>query len=93
MTSGLRSKILSDSLLVLCTTALAYTLDNYHYQSDVVIVDEAGQLTEPDAVLAIAPQDKIKLLILAGDEMQLPPLSSPAQPEQDPLPTSSPSLS
>ena len=82
---SLRSKILGDCLLVLCTTAVAYTLDNYQYQADVVIVDEAGQLTEPDAMLAIVPQEKIKLLILAGDEMQLLPVVKSSSSRTSPL--------
>jgi len=40
--------------------------------SEILVVDEAGQLIEPEFLIAIKPS--IKLMVFAGDPKQLPPL-------------------
>lgn len=41
---------------------------------DELIVDEAGQMTIPVALMAMMPSTRVRKIILAGDHKQLPPI-------------------
>ncbi|MET0647290.1 MAG: AAA domain-containing protein [Pyrinomonadaceae bacterium] len=49
---------------------------------DVVLVDEASQMRLPDALVAFGASKRESNIILAGDDMQLPPIIHGAYPEE-----------
>ncbi|HEX8337424.1 MAG TPA: ATP-binding protein, partial [Pyrinomonadaceae bacterium] len=49
---------------------------------DVVLVDEASQMRLPDALVAFGASRQHSNIILAGDDMQLPPIIHGAYPEE-----------
>ncbi|MCB9362779.1 IGHMBP2 family helicase [Candidatus Woesearchaeota archaeon] len=71
---GVRRKVMKgciDSASVICTTnttAGSHHLDGITF--DAVLIDEAGQSTEPSCLIPIS---KAKKVILVGDHKQLPP--------------------
>lgn len=71
---SLRKKVLADVLLVFGTTWVASTLDKLGFNAEACILDEAAQLSEPDAVVVLHNQRKLNLVVFAGDEIQLPPV-------------------
>ncbi|GAB7322754.1 hypothetical protein MBLNU13_g05333t2 [Cladosporium sp. NU13] len=60
--------------LIFCTCYVASDLHRRNVQADVVILDEAAQASEPDAIVSLSEQRKVCLVILAGDEQQLGPV-------------------
>jgi DNA replication ATP-dependent helicase Dna2 len=62
---------LEDAPVVAATTATCGSRVLREDDFDVTIVDEAGQLTEPDAFAAVALADRF---VLVGDHQQLPPV-------------------
>ena len=72
-TSGI-SKLIADKLIfaVTSTSATKHTLlVSSKLSFDYCVVDEAGQLTEPEV---LGPISKCKKFVLVGDNHQLPPL-------------------
>ncbi|CAI4228174.1 unnamed protein product [Auanema sp. JU1783] len=73
----LKRKILSelhtkrDVIFSTIGSSAIYMLENYTWHPDVVIIDEAGQCTEPSVLPAIS---RARRCVLVGDEMQLPPV-------------------
>lgn len=78
-------KVIDDTLFVVATTFAASSLTGLGFRADVCIIDEAAQATEPDALCALHEQPNIRLLVLSGDEMQLPPLVKSLQARSNPL--------
>jgi DNA replication ATP-dependent helicase Dna2 len=70
-TEELKEEILSYSVYASTTTSAVATLVFDNVDFDSVIVDEAGQMTEPSslAVITLAPK-----FLLFGDDKQLPPI-------------------
>ena len=66
-----RSLALTDSPVVAATTAACGSRVMRSQEFDVVIVDEASQLTEPDALAAANLGSRF---VLVGDHQQLPPV-------------------
>lgn len=77
MTSIIRdltTRVCKDCKIIFCTTAVAATLHETGFKATVVVLDEAAQVSEPDAFASVMEQREIALVLLAGDEMQLPPV-------------------
>lgn len=88
MTSIIRdltTRVCKDSKIIFCTTAVATTLHETGFKATVVILDEAAQVSEPDAIASVMEQRDIALVMLAGDEMQLPPVIKSATSQTNPL--------
>jgi len=66
-----RARALREAPVVGATTATASSRQLRTQDFDVAVVDEAGQLTEPDALAPIARADRF---VLVGDHRQLPPV-------------------
>jgi DNA replication ATP-dependent helicase Dna2 len=66
-----RARGLREAPVVAATTATASSRHLRTQEFDVAVVDEAGQLTEPDALAPIARADRF---VLVGDHRQLPPV-------------------
>jgi DNA replication ATP-dependent helicase Dna2 len=62
---------LADAQVVAATTATCGSRVMREQSFDVALVDEAGQLTEPDALAAVTLADRF---VLVGDHQQLPPV-------------------
>jgi len=67
----LKSTILSYQVFACTTTSAVTTLIFDNIKFDVVIVDEAGQMTEPSTLTVIEMGEKF---LLFGDDKQLPPI-------------------
>jgi DNA replication ATP-dependent helicase Dna2 len=67
----LKDEILSKNVFASTTTSAMSTLIFDNIKFDVVIVDEAGQMTEPATLTVITFADKF---LLFGDDKQLPPI-------------------
>ena len=80
-------KVCDTMLLVALTTFASSALARINYFADVVAIDEAAQATEPDAVNVLLEQTKVKLVILAGDVKQLPPIVKSLQAKSNPWAT------
>jgi regulator of nonsense transcripts 1 len=74
-------------LLVAPTTFASSALVRINYFADVIAIDEAAQVTDPDAVNVLIDQTKVKLVILAGDIDQLPPVVKSLQARSNPWAT------
>jgi DNA replication ATP-dependent helicase Dna2 len=68
---GERARMLREAPVVAATTATASSRHLRTQEFDVAVIDEAGQLTEPDALAPIARADRF---VLVGDHRQLPPV-------------------
>ncbi|WP_158854526.1 AAA domain-containing protein [Halorhabdus sp. CUG00001] len=66
-----RATTLTDAPVVAATTATCGSRIMREQDFDVAVVDEAGQLTEPGALAAVARADRF---VLVGDHQQLPPV-------------------
>ena len=66
-----RAATLSDAPVVAATTATCGSRIMREQAFDVAVIDEAGQLTEPGALAAVARADRF---VLVGDHQQLPPV-------------------
>ncbi len=62
---------LREAPLVAATTTTCGSREARELEFDVAVVDEASQLTEPDALAAITRADRV---VLVGDHCQLPPV-------------------
>ena len=58
---------------VLYSTLIGSVASNLAYSVGSVIVDEAGQATEPEALVSLNRATSKSFLVLVGDHMQLPP--------------------
>ncbi|QGN06471.1 AAA family ATPase [Halorhabdus sp. CBA1104] len=66
-----RATTLTDAPVVAATTATCGSRIMREQDFDVAVIDEAGQLTEPGALAAVARADRF---VLVGDHQQLPPV-------------------
>ncbi|WP_181686532.1 AAA domain-containing protein [Halorhabdus salina] len=66
-----RAATLTDAPVVAATTATCGSRIMREQEFDVAVIDEAGQLTEPGALAAVARADRF---VLVGDHQQLPPV-------------------
>ncbi|WP_136688026.1 AAA domain-containing protein [Halorhabdus amylolytica] len=66
-----RAAELTDASVVAATTATCGSRVMREQAFDVAVIDEAGQLTEPGALAAVARADRF---VLVGDHQQLPPV-------------------
>jgi len=66
-----RAAELTDAPVVAGTTATCGSRIMREQDFDVAVIDEAGQLTEPGALAAVARADRF---VLVGDHQQLPPV-------------------
>lgn len=80
-------KVCNTMLLVAPTTFASSALARINYFADVIATDEAAQVTDPDAVNVLLDQTKVKLVILAGDSKQLPPVVKSFQARSNPWAT------
>ncbi|KAI9345722.1 P-loop containing nucleoside triphosphate hydrolase protein [Pilaira anomala] len=77
-------QVLREADVIFCTLNGAGCAQLEDRRFDVLIIDEAGQATEPDCWIPILKADKI---ILCGDHLQLPPtVMSMSDKVQDPKP-------
>lgn len=67
----LRDDMLTNQVFASTTTSAVTTLVFDHVKFDYIIVDEAGQMTEPSTLTVINFADKF---LLFGDDKQLPPI-------------------
>jgi len=67
------SKVLDQTDILASTTTMAGNLIIKNTEFDTIILDEAGQISEPTALNSLL---KGKKYILVGDHMQLPPISN-----------------
>ncbi|WP_256684973.1 AAA domain-containing protein [Halococcus qingdaonensis] len=74
-----RARELSEAPVVAATTASCGSRVLRETEFDVALVDEAGQLTEPATLAALALADRF---VLVGDHQQLPPVVQSADTEQ-----------
>ena len=84
VTDPLRARLILKSAEVIAATttkAGSYLLQNFQF--DTVIIDEAGQITEPSALIPLVKGERF---ILVGDHQQLPPIQIGAldEPPSDP---------
>lgn len=61
---SLSKKVFDDALLVFGTTWVASTLYKLGFNAEACILDEAAQLSEPDAVVVLHNQRKLNLVVL-----------------------------
>ena len=66
-----RAEELTDAPVVAATTATCGSRIMREQDFDVAVIDEAGQLTEPGALAAVARAERF---VLVGDHQQLPPV-------------------
>ncbi|KAK5720623.1 hypothetical protein LTR15_006583 [Elasticomyces elasticus] len=71
----MRNKILATAKIVGCTAFVATTLANTDCEPDMLIFDEAGQVTDTDLMVALLGNiTRLKKVILGGDPAQVPPV-------------------
>ncbi|EGX48431.1 hypothetical protein AOL_s00080g60 [Orbilia oligospora ATCC 24927] len=77
LTMEINNMLFSNSLVVFSTTSSSggFTV-SAHFKPDVVIIDEAGQLSEVDTCVGYASSIGVGQIILAGDHVQLPPINT-----------------
>ena len=69
--NGQKAALVERACVVACTNSgSAFEAVPWHQRFDLMLMDEAAQATEPNAVLAM---EDCKRLIFAGDHLQLPP--------------------
>lgn len=83
--NAIKRKVLSKALIIFSTTWVASTLADLEFYGEACIIDEAAQLSEPDAVIALREQKMLKLVVFASDEMQLSPVLKSDQSETNSL--------
>lgn len=66
-------RVLGDARVLCCTCAGSGSAALQGLQFDMLLLDEASQCTEPEAIVPICRLSKDGLLVLAGDHCQLPP--------------------
>ncbi|CAK4034902.1 Hypothetical predicted protein [Lecanosticta acicola] len=85
---ALRSRILAQSLLVACTchgsTDILSDMGEAGFQADVLVLDEAGQATEPDFLEPVVTFPRLRRVILSGDIKQLGPVLLSRTADQNP---------
>ncbi|KAF3119289.1 hypothetical protein TWF703_003546 [Orbilia oligospora] len=62
-------------LFSMTSSSGAFTVST-HFRPDVVVIEEAGQLSEIDTCVSYASSTNIRQIILAGDHIQLPPINA-----------------
>ncbi|KAJ9645055.1 hypothetical protein H2199_003059 [Coniosporium tulheliwenetii] len=83
--SRLEQLIFRAHRVVFSTLTAAHGLYNRGFQADVVILDEASHTSTPAALQPLVDQEKIKLVVLAGDSHQLDPCVLSAARSTNPL--------
>ncbi|KAF3244779.1 hypothetical protein EYR41_001823 [Orbilia oligospora] len=77
VTMEMNKMLFLHSLVLFSTTSSsgAFTVST-HFRPDVVVIDEAGQLSEIDTCVSYASSTNIRQIIPAGDHIQLPPINT-----------------
>jgi hypothetical protein len=79
--------VLEDELLVVGGTVFSFSKAEVEGHFPIVIVDEASQMKFGELALGMAPLSEKGSLVLAGDDLQLPPILKGVYPEpEDGLP-------
>ncbi|KAF3316119.1 DNA-binding protein SMUBP-2 [Orbilia oligospora] len=77
VTMEMNKMLFLHSLVLFSTTSSsgAFTVST-HFKPNVVVIDEASQLSELDTCVSYASSTSIRQIILAGDHIQLPPINT-----------------